>query len=298
MNTAVPRQTRPRNQHLPWVLLIAGLCLVACVTLGGAGSGRALAAAAPVVISPREVPPLVGFVTGQVEQSSDGGATWAPLPHGSRVALQSLVRTGGDGSCIVFCSDSSLVAMKPGTTVQVLPQARELRLAVLAGRVWVRFEYAVENDRNGIGLTHATVLALGAGDFSFEATKSTSVVRVIEGAVAVVPRGGGARVSVAAAQTLRAAPSGLRPAVAFDVGLERAEWQFLLGQAGLSVTTTTLASTSTSRPLPPDGPVGMPAAALGVLMFLGWEALAILAILGTFVYLALNRHSRRRGAGH
>lgn len=292
----LPRYRRPRDPHLLWAVLTAGLFLIAWAATGAAGTGRA-SASAPMVISPREVPPAVGFVSGQVEQSADAGITWATLPYESRVPVQSLVRTGAAGSCILFCSDSSLVAMRPGTTIQVLPQARELRLVVLAGKVWVRFEYAVENDRSGIEMGQATVFALGAGSFSFEATKSTSAVKVLEGTVVVLPRDGGPHVSVAAGQALTAGPDGLRPAIAFDVDLERTEWQSLLAQAGLSITTTTLAGTSTTRPLPPDGSGRTPAPVAGLVVF-GWGALTILAILGTFVYLGLNRHNRGRGTAH
>jgi hypothetical protein len=293
MHTAFPRYRRPWNPHLRRALLAAGLGLVACVAFEVAGSGQALAAE-----SIREVPPLVGFMTGQVELSSDGGTTWATPPSDSRVSRLSLIRTGDDGSCILVFQDNSLVAMRPGTTIQILPQAQELRLAVSAGEVWVRFDYAVENDRNGVALPQATVLALGAGSFSFEATRSTSVVKVIEGVVAAVaPKNGAPRVNVAAGQALTAGPDGLRPAIAFDVGSERTEWQSLLAQAGLSVTTTTLATTTTSRPLPPDGPVRTPWVPIAVLTLFGWAALAILAILGAFIYLGVNRHSRRRTSG-
>jgi hypothetical protein len=294
MHTALPRYRRPRNPRLRRALLVAGLGLVACVAFEGAGSGRALA----LTESIREVPPLVGFMTGQVELSSDGGTTWATPPSESRVPRLSLVRTGSDGSCILVFEDRSLVAMRPGTTIQILPQAQELRLSVLAGEVWVRFDYTVENDRNGVALPQATVLALGAGSFSFEATRSTSVVKVIEGAVAAAaPKSGAPRVNFVAGQALTAGPDGLLPAIAFDVGLERTGWQPLLALAGLSVTTTTLATTTTSRPLPPDGPVGIPAGAVVVLTALGCAALAVLAIAGTFIYLGVNRRNRRRRSG-
>ena len=115
--------------------------------------------------------------------------------------------------------------------------------------------------------------------------------------VAVASKKGAPRVNVAAGQALTAGPDGLRPTIAFDVGLERTEWQSLLAQAGLSVTTTTLATTTTSRPLPPDGPVGIPAGAVVLLLVLGCAALAVLAILGTFIYLGVNRRSRRRRSG-
>lgn len=278
------------------VLAAACLCLVVvCALLEGAASGPALASAAPIVIPPRGAPPSVGLVSGRVEQSVDGGTTWTPLPYKARVSPLSLVRTGADGNCILLFYDSSIVAMKPATTIQVLPQAQELRLAVLAGHVWLRFESAVPGDRNGVELPHATVAALGALDASFEVTESTATARVLDGTAAVT-RDGGQQVRIATAQTVTADPGGPTPVAAFDVGLERAGWQSLLGQAGLSVTTTTFASTATSR-LPPDGPVRTPWAALGVLTFLGWGALAVLAIVGTLVYLGLNRISRRRRAG-
>jgi hypothetical protein len=247
------------------------------------------------VIPPRGAPPSVGLVAGQVQQSVDGGTTWTPLAYKARVAPLSLVKTGADGQCILFCYDSTVIAMKPATTIQVLPQTQELRLAVLAGQVWLRFESVVPGDRNGIGLPHATAAALGALDASFEVTESASTVRVLDG-LAVVTPDGGQQVRVATDRAVTADAEGLAKAAAFDVALERAGWQSLLGQAGLSVTTTTFASTTTSH-LPPDGPVRTPWVALGVLTFLGWGALAVLAILGTSVYLGLNRINRRRRAG-
>jgi hypothetical protein len=75
------------------------------------------------------------------------------------------------------------------------------------------------------------------------------------------------------------------------------QWQPLLAQAGLSVSTTTLAATTTSRPLPPDGPVGAPVGAIVVSAVLGGAALAFLAILETLTYLVVNRLRRRRRAG-
>jgi hypothetical protein len=61
------------------------------------------------------------------------------------------------------------------------------------------------------------------------ATRSTSVVKSIEGVVeAVAPKSGGSRVNVVAGQALTAGPDGLRPAVGFDVGSERTELRALL----------------------------------------------------------------------
>jgi uncharacterized protein YaiE (UPF0345 family) len=293
MHTALPRYRRPRNPRLRRALLVAGLGLVACVAFEGAGSGRALA----LTESIREVPPIVGFMSGQVELSSDGGTTWATPPSESRVPRLSLIRTGSDGSCILVFEDNSLVAMRPGTTIQILPQAQELRLAVLSGEAWVRFDYVARNQRDGIGLPHATVSALEAGSFSFGASQDASVVKVLEGLVKVLPGGGDARVPVTAGQTFTVGSSGVQYPVAFDVGLERTQWQSLLEQAGLSVTTTTLAGTTTTRPLPPDGPVGLPTGAIVMLLALGWGALAILAVLGILIYLGVNRRSRRRRYG-
>ncbi len=240
---------------------------------------------------------MIGFMSGQVEQSEDGGTTWTAPSSGFRLPRESLLRTGKDGSCVLVFEDHSLVAMKPGTTIQILPSAQALRLAVLSGEAWVRFDYAVQNERNGIALPQATVSALGAGSYSLEATRSTSVVKVLDGSVAVAPAGEAARANVAAGQALTAGPDGLRPAVALDVDLERTEWESLLGQAGLSVTTTTLAATTTSRPLPPDGPVGLPTGAIVMLLALGWSALGFLAILGTLIYLVVNRLRRGPAAG-
>jgi hypothetical protein len=292
MHTALRRYRRSRNPRLRRALLVAGLGLVACVALEGAGSGRVLA----LTESIREVPPLVGFMTGQVELSSDGGTTWATPPSEPRAPRLSLIRTGSDGSCILVFEDNSLVAMRPGTTIQILPQAQELRLTVLSGEAWVRFDYVARNQRDGIALPHATVSALEAGSFSFRASQDASVVKVIEGSVKVLPGGGDARVTVTAGQTLMVGSDGLQYPIPFDVGLERTQWQPLLEQAGLSVTTTTPATTTTSRPLPPDGPVGIPAGAVVVLLVLGCAALAVLAIAGTFIYLGVNRRNRRRRA--
>jgi hypothetical protein len=187
MRTALRRYRRSRNPRLRRALLVAGLGLVACVAFEGAGSGRALA----LTESIREVPPIVGFMSGQVELSSDGGTTWATPPSESRVPRLSLIRTGSDGSCILVFEDNSLVAMRPGTTIQILPQAQELRLAVLSGEAWVRFDYVARNQRDGIGLPHATVSALEAGSFSFGASQDASVVKVLEGLVKVLPGGRG-----------------------------------------------------------------------------------------------------------
>ena len=291
-----PRRSGPSPARCGLVkraLLAAGLCLIACFTLGGAGSGQASA----IVENIREVPPMIAFMTGQVEQSEDGGTTWTTPSYGFRLNRESLVRTGADGRCVLIFEDGTLTAMKPRTTIQILPPAPELRLAVRSGEAWVRFDYAVQDQRNGIALPQATVSALEAGSFSFKATRSTSTVKVLEGSVAVAPPGGAPRANVAAGQALTGGLDGLRPAILFDVDLERTEWQPLLGQAGLSVTTTTLPATTTSRPLPPDGPVGLPTGAIVMLAVLGGTALGFLAIVGTFIYLIVNRLRRRRGAG-
>jgi hypothetical protein len=265
------------------------------LALAGAGPERASATVEDI----REVPPLVGFMSGQVEQSTDGGTTWITPGLGSMLPRESLVRTGTDGRCVLVFQDHSVAAMKPGTTIQILPPAAKLRLAVLAGEAWVRFDYVALNRRDAIALPHATVSTLEAGSFSFGASQEASVVKVLDGSVKVLPAGGDARVPATAGQTLTVGSSGVQYPMPFDVGLERTQWQPLLEQAGLSVTTTTtLTSTSTTRPLPPDGPVlGTPWAALGVLGFLGWSALAVLAILGTLVYLGVNRLRRGPKAG-
>ena len=241
---------------------------------------------------------MVGFMSGQVEQSADGGITWATLSSEYRLSRQSLVRTGTDGSCVLVFEDRSLVAVKAGTMIQILPPEPKLRLAVLSGEAWVRFDYVARNQRDGIALPHATMSALEAGSFSFGASQDASVVKVLEGSVKVLPGGGDARVAVTAGQTLMVGSGGLQYPIPFDVGLERTQWQSLLEQAGLSVTITTLAGTTTTRPLPPDGPVGLPTVVVGMLALFGWGAFGILAILGTFVYLGVNRRNRRRRAGH
>jgi uncharacterized protein YaiE (UPF0345 family) len=187
--------------------------------------------------------------------------------------------------------------MKPGTTIQILPPAPKLRLAVLSGEAWVRFDYVALNQRDAIALPHATVSALEAGSFSFGASPDASVMKVLEGSVKVLPAGGDARVTATAGQTLTVGSSGVQYPIPFDVGLERTGWQSLLGQAGLSVTTTTLAATTTSQHRPPDGPVGLPTGAIVMLLALAWAALAFLAILGTFIYLVVNRLTRYRRAG-
>ena len=284
----------PWAPHLLRALLAAGLCAAVYLTLGGVYfSGQASATEEDI----REVPPLVGFMSGQVEQSADGGATWTAPRTNPGFLDKHFVRTGSDGSCVLVFEDHSLVAIKAGTTIQILPSAPELRLSLLSGKAWVRFDYVFGNVRNGMALPQATMLALGAGSFSFEATRSTSVAKVLEGSATVVPPGGEQQATLPAGQALTVGPSGLQPATPFDVDLERAEWQSLLGQAGLSVTTTTLAGTTTSSYPPPDGRVGVPAGAIVVLVVLGGAAVAVLAILGTFIYLAVNRHHRRQRAG-
>jgi hypothetical protein len=285
--------------NLARAIAAAAFCAALCLALVSPHfSGQAFALEQNI----RDVPPDIGFVVGQVEQSQDEGVSWAAPSQEFSLPPQALVRTGGDGSCVLRFLDHSLAAVKPGTSLRVLPRAQELRLAVLSGKVWVRFDYAVQNSRNGIALPYATVMAMGAGSFSFEATGDASVVRVLEGSVEVVPLGGNTRVTVGAGQTLTVGPGGLAPAVAFDVDLEAAGWQPLLERVGLSVittlpsTTTTIPGTTTTRPLPPDGPVGIPVGGVIVLLLLGCGAVAVLAILGTFIYLGVNRRNRRRMA--
>jgi hypothetical protein len=291
------RHRRPPSPRWAQAVLALGLCLAVSTVIGGTGSGEAWASDAPVVISPREVDPAVGFVRGQVESSNDGGTSWAPLPLGARVPRQSLVRTGVDGNCILLCTDDCLVAMKAGATIQVLPQLQSLRLLVLAGEAWVRFPYVVESDRNGVGLPLATVMAVGAGDYGFEVTDGASVAKVLEGSALVVPQGGDAQVSLSTGQFLDVGPNGPGPATAFDVALARSGWQSLLGQADVPVTTTSLASVTTTHPLPPDGPVGTPTSVIVMLLILGAGALWILAIIGTLIYLCVNRLTRHRRVG-
>jgi hypothetical protein len=292
------RRRRPPSPRCPRAVLALTLCLAASTIIGGTSSGEAWASDAPVVISPREVDPAVGFVSGRVESSNDGGASWAPLPVGARVPRQALVRTGADGNCILFCTDDCLVAMKAGATIQILPQLQTLRLLVLAGEAWVRFPYVVESDRNGVGLPRATVLAVGAGDYGFAVTDGASVAKVLEGSALVVPQGGNAQVSLSSGQSLDVGPNGPGATTAFDVALERSGWQSLLGQADVPVTTTTLSSvTTTHPPLPPDGPVGTPTSVIVMLLILGAGALWILAIIGAIVYLCVNRLNRHRRVG-
>ncbi len=288
------RHRRFRNPRLSRALLVVGLCLVAWPALAGAGAAHAWSPEPNI----REVPPLVGFMSGQVEHSTDGGVTWATPSLGSRLPRESLLRTGPNGGCVLAFEDHSVAAVKPGTTIQILPPGAKLRLAVLAGEAWVRFDYVTLNQRDAIALPHATVSALEAGSFSFGASQDASVVKVLDGPVKVLPAAGDARVPATAGQTLTVGSGGVQYPMPFDVGLERTRWQPLLEQAGLSVTTTTtLTSTSTTRRLPPDGPVGLPTGAIVVLLGLGWAAVAFLAILGTLIYLLVNRLTRRPKAG-
>ncbi len=209
---------------------------------------------------------------------------------------QALVRTGNDGNCILVCTDDCLVVMKAASTVQVLPQQKTIRLALLAGEALVRFPYVVDNDRNGVGLPQVIVLALAAGDYSFGVTDGTSVAKVLEGSAAVIPQGGGAQVSLSGGQFLEAGPNRLGPPAAFGVTEERSGWQPLLEQASLLVTPTSFAGTTTTDRLPPDAPVGTPTGAIVMLVIMGAGVLGVLAIIGTFIYLGVNRRNRRRQA--
>jgi hypothetical protein len=282
------RDQRPSSSNWARAMLTVGLLLAAWTVILGAGSSEAWA----LVIPPWEVDPAVGYVRGQVESSDDGGTTWAPLPLGGRVPPDSLVRTGVDGNCVLFCTDDCLVAMKADTTIQVLPQLQALRLQVLAGEAWVRFHYVVESERNAVGLPLATVSATTAGDYSFEVNGGASTTRVLQGSSTVVLQGGDAQVSLSSGQTLEVGPNGPGPATAFDVALERSGWQGLLEQAGVPVTTTSLPGVTATDPLPPDGPVGTPKAVIVMLLILGTGVLGVLAGLGTLIYRLVRR---RRG---
>jgi hypothetical protein len=295
MREARARHRRPPSSGRARAMLAVGLLLAVSTAVAGTGSGGAWA----LVISPREVDPAVGFVRGRVESSDDGGTTWAPLPQGARVPPQSLVRTGADGNCILFCTDDCVVAMKAGCTIQILPQLQTLRLLVVAGEAWVRFPYVLEGDRNAVGLPQATVSAVDAGDYSFEVTEEASVAKVLGGGAVVAPQGGGAQVSLTSGRYLEIGPKGPEPVTPFDVALEGSGWQRLLEQAGVSVTTgslagattTSLAGATTTDPLPPDGPVGTPTAVIVMLLILGAGVLGVLALIGTFIH-RLNRRRR------
>jgi ferric-dicitrate binding protein FerR (iron transport regulator) len=242
----------------------------------------------------REVPPMASFISGPVEQSTDGGTTWATLDPQFRLDRHSLVRTGADGACVLVFEDDSVLALKEATTIELLPEARELRLRVLAGEAWVRFYYVVENERNGVSCGQASFLALGAGDFSFQVTKSTSVATVLEGTGAVVPAGGGDGAELAAGQSVTAGENGLLPSALIDVAAEKSEWDPLLREAGVSTTMTTLATTTTV-PLPPDQPEKVSWTGVVVfLVLLVWGALTVIAIVGTLIYVAINRWRRTR----
>ena len=277
---------------------IAILFLIAGVGLSLPGASSA-SATQLLEQSIREVPPDVVLVSGQVEQSGDGGTTWTPLAMQDRVDAKALVRTGADGTCVLLCKDLSLIAMMPGATIQVLPQAKELRLALSRGEVLVRFDRVAENDRNAVGLEHAIAFARGAGSFSFNASDSTSLVKVLAGTLAVAS-GPGVPADSSAGQAITGSPGGLQPAIHFDASQETARWESLVARAGLSVTTVTPntnpAGTSTSRPLRPDGPVGTPAGVFIMLGLMGAGAVIVLTVIGLLIYLGVNRR-RRRSAG-
>ena len=284
MRAALLRHRAFRYAHLLYLpgMLTAVLCVAVSAGLLPGGPEQALAEE-----SIREVPPWVSFMSGQVEQSDDGGVTWATPALQSRMSRGSLLKTGGDGTCVLAFQDDTLVAVNPESTIQILPPAQELRLTVVAGEAWIRFTYVVTNDRCGVSLPQSTVLALSTGDYAFSATKSTSVARVFEGAVVVLARVGGEPVRLSSGQTLTAGAGGLQPKGGFDAGAERAAWAPLLGRAGVVATTTTMATITTD--LPPDGPLQYPWPVFGLLAILGGAAVGIIAIVVVLVNVLVRR---------
>ena len=92
-----------------------GVAALTALLLFGGGHASAL------VINIRDVPPTVGFMSGQVQQSKDGGVTWVAPADRFAVYRQALLRTGGDGSCVLVFSDHSVAAIRPGTTTRPRP---------------------------------------------------------------------------------------------------------------------------------------------------------------------------------
>ena len=233
------------------------------------------------------MPPWVSFMSGQTEQSDDRGVTWTALVLQSRIPRDSLLRTGADGVCVLAFQDGTVVAMKPESTIQILPAAQELRLAVLGGEAWVRFTHVVANDRSGVSLPQSTVLALRAGEYRFSATGSTSVARVLDGAVTALAGAGGGPVRLSSGETFTAGAGSPYLKGTFDPTADRTGWAGLLEQGGVAATTTTV-PTITSE-LPPDGPLRYPWPVFGLLAILAGAALGIVAIVGVLVYVLVRK---------
>jgi hypothetical protein len=81
------------------------------------------------------------------------------------------------------------------------------------------------------------------------------------------------------------------------VGVASADGNGMLYCANDSLAATKASAATTTDHLRPDGPVGTPAVVIVMLVVLGMGTVAVLATVGTLIYLGVSRLNRRRRAG-
>lgn len=191
---------------------------------------------------------------------------WNPAMMDTQLCVGDHVRTSEDSSAIIGFSDLSSFRLGPESEIVVtLPPARDSKLKLLLGNIWVNVKKMANNGTMEVDMSQA-VAGIKGTTFVLAETGTTSTLKVIEGTVAFTANATGQTVEVSTGQTAQANKTGLSPVSSFDVAAESADW------AKLGAGTATGADS------------GLPVALLA-----GLAGLVVLLLAGIFVVARRRR---------
>ena len=164
-------------------------------------------------------------ISREVEFQHEGDKDrWGPAKMDTQLCVDDHVRTSEDSSAIIGFSDLSTFVLKPESEIVVtLPPARDSKLKLLFGNIWVNVKKMATNGTLEVDMSQG-VAGIKGTTFVLSETGTTSTLKVIEGTVSFTAKATGQTVEVSTGQTVQADATGLSPVTSFDVNAESADW--------------------------------------------------------------------------
>jgi hypothetical protein len=163
---------------------------------------------------------------GNVEVQPAGEDYWNLAKIGMVLNEGDHVRTGVDSIAIISFKDITTFTMKPESEI-ILSQSpkQESKLQLVAGNLWANIKKMAKDGTMEITMNQA-VLGIKGTTFVCETTATTSTLKVIEGSVEFKDKNG-KTVIINGGEKVTATGSGMGVKEAFDVALEKKQWEGL-----------------------------------------------------------------------
>ncbi|PIU17749.1 MAG: hypothetical protein COT18_12350, partial [Elusimicrobia bacterium CG08_land_8_20_14_0_20_59_10] len=110
-------------------------------------------------------------LSGNVEARQDREGQWAPASNGMEIPEGGAVRTGADGSVVLYMPNKTKVWLKEGSALEI-EQRKTLssRLALMFGRMKIRVPHLMRREKFEVR-TPAAVCAVRGTEFTMDATE-------------------------------------------------------------------------------------------------------------------------------